>query len=279
MTKPGAGRQKRVLPRYWCFPPGTGPRNVKELSNLGLRVASGTPYSRAVPVRPRNVAPALLLAASACGAGPALPPPAPVMAAAPYRIQVGDQLAVRLYLAPELNEDVTVRPDGRITTTLAQGIPAAGRTPEQVAGTLRAAYLTELKDPRLTVGVKSFAPAHVFVTGEVLAPGEFTSAGAPPSLVAAIARAGGLRPTGDPDRVLIIRRGGDDRPMVFAARYSEAVSGETPGADVPLQPYDIVVVPKTDIARVYLWVNQHIQQFVPVSWGFSYNVNPLLAKH
>jgi hypothetical protein len=35
-------------------------------------------------------------------------------------------------------------------------------------------------------------------------------------------------------------------------------------------------VPRTNVAEVYVWVNQHLQQFMPVSWGFSYNVNPLL---
>jgi len=45
---------------------------------------------------------------------------------------------------------------------------------------------------------------------------------------------------------------------------------------VRLLPYDVVYVPKTGINAAYVWFNQHIQQFVPVSWGFSYNVNPLV---
>ena len=45
-----------------------------------------------------------------------------------------------------------------------------------------------------------------------------------------------------------------------------------------LQAFDIVVVPRTDIAEIYVWVNQHIQQFVPVSWGFSYNVTPVVSN-
>ena len=36
----------------------------------------------------------------------------------PYRIQVGDVLGIRLLLNPDLNEDVVVRPDGHMSTTV-----------------------------------------------------------------------------------------------------------------------------------------------------------------
>ncbi len=215
---------------------------------------------------------------AACGASPDAPAVAPsAPAATAYHVQIGDQLAVRLYLTPELNEDVMVRPDGRITTQLAEAIPAAGCTPEQVAAALRTAYAAELKDPRLTVEVKQAAPQRVYVAGEVVAAGEFTTTGPPLTLLQAVARAGGLRTTGDADRVLIVRRGGDSRPAVIRTRYADAFDGRDASADLALQPFDVVVVPRSDIAEVYVWVNQHIQQFVPVSWGFSYNVSPLVG--
>lgn len=87
-------------------------------------------------------------------------PAAPAVATAPaaYLVQVGDVLGVRLYTAPELNEEITVRPDGRVTTTLAQSVQAAGRTPDEIAGDLRRTYEVELRDPRLTVEVKTASP-------------------------------------------------------------------------------------------------------------------------
>jgi polysaccharide export outer membrane protein len=204
------------------------------------------------------------------------PAPRAAEAPAPYRIQVGDVLGVRLYLAPELDEDVTVRPDGRLTTTLARAVPAAGRLPEEVEADLRAAYATELKDPRLSLEVKSASPARVYVAGEVVAPGEFTAAGPPLTLLQAVARAGGLRTAGDESHVFILRHGQGDHPVVLAADYRAAMTGTDPAADVRLAPFDVVYVPKTGIGQIYVWFNQHVQQFVPVSWGFSYNVNPLV---
>ncbi len=206
-------------------------------------------------------------------------PPAPrAETAPPYRVQVGDVLGLRLYMAPELDEEVTVRPDGRVTTALAQSVPAAGRTPDEVAADLRRIYAHELKDPQLAVEVKSAAPARIYVSGEVVAPGEFTTLGAPLTMVQALSRAGGLRPTGDEAHVFILRRGEGDTPQVLSADYRAAITGRDPGADVRLAPFDIVYVPKTGIARLYVWFNQHVQQFVPVSWGFSYSVNPFINK-
>ena len=37
---------------------------------------------------------------------------------------------------------------------------------------------------------------------------------------------------------------------------------------------DVVYVPRTGIAEVYKYFNQYVQQFVPISWGFSYIVAP-----
>jgi polysaccharide export outer membrane protein len=128
----------------------------------------------------------------------------------------------------------------------------------------------------LTVEVKSFAPARIYVAGEVAAPGEFTAMGPDLTVVQAVARAGGVRLAADTGRVFILRRGPADTPVVLAVDYQRAVTGGDPRADVRLAPYDIVYVPKTDTARVWAWFNQHIQQFVPVTWGFSYNVNPFV---
>ena len=229
----------------------------------------------------RVAAPAFALLLAGCPqVAPDLPVaiPAALQAEPAYRIQAGDVLSVRLYLEPELNEDVTVRPDGRISTTLAQSVPAENRTPDQLAASLRQVYAGELRHPDLTVEVKSFSPARVYVAGEVVAPGEFISTGPALTLVQAVARAGGLRTSGDPDHVFVLRRGDADRPQVFAVDYRAVMQGERASADVRLAPFDVVYVPRTGTSAVYLWFNQHVQQFVPVSWGFSYNVNPIVGR-
>ena len=190
----------------------------------------------------------------------------------PYRIQVGDVLDVRLMLNPELNEEVAVRPDGHISTTVVPDEVAYNRTVPDLTTALRQDYSHDLRNPRVSVVVKSFAPTRIYVGGEVNSPGEFITVGPTLTLSQAIARAGSYKVRGDTHAIFIIRRGPGDVPQFFSTRFSDIVAGKDPLADVRLAPYDVVYVPKTGIAEAYDWFNQYFQQFVPVSWGFSYVV-------
>ena len=135
-------------------------------------------------------------------------------------------------------------------------------------------YSTELHNPRLTVMVKSFAPTRIYVGGEVATPGEFITVGPTLTLSQAIARAGGLKTmTGDEDRIFIIRRGPDDVPQFFSTRFQDVMWGKDAAPDVRLAPFDVVFVPRSGIAEVDRFVNEYLLQFVPVSWGFSYQLN------
>lgn len=220
-------------------------------------------------------------ALAACATVPKLPPAPPVPADTgqsaplpPYRIQVGDVLDVRLLLNPELNEEVTVRPDGRVSTTVIADEIAAGRTVSELAAALRQDYSHDLQHPRITVMVKSFAPTRVYVGGEVNNPGEFITVGPTLTLSQAISRAGGTKLSSDDGKIFIIRRGAGDRPELLSTGWEALRHAQDPAADVRLAPYDVVYVPKTGIAEVYTFYNQYIQQFANPSIGFSYLLNP-----
>ena len=198
--------------------------------------------------------------------GPSAPLP-------PYRIQVGDVLDIRLILNPELNEEVTVRPDGHVSTTVARDVPAAGLTVPELDRELVSDYASTLQNPRVSVVVRSFAPTRVYVAGEVNNPGEFITVGPTLTLSQAIARAGGPKLSSDNGDIFIIRRGADDKPEFLSVRYRAVEHAIDPSADVRLAPYDVVYVPKSGIAEVYKWYNQYVQQFANPSFGFSYIVN------
>ena len=208
---------------------------------------------------------------------PAPPEPAALGPSAPlppYRLQVGDVLDLRLLLNPELNEEVTVRPDGHISTTVAGDVVAAGRTIPELDATLRGDYSHDLQNPRISVVVKSFAPTRIYVGGEVNNPGEFITVGPTLTLSQAIARAGGLKLSSADPSIFIIRRETNDQPEFLSVRYGDVEHAKDPTADVRLAPYDVVYVPKMGIAEVYKFYNQYVQQFINPSFGFSYIVNP-----
>jgi len=249
--------------------------------NFSMRRRTGAAAAWRPAVLPATLALASGVALAGCSPVPTLPPaplePPPSAYVAnlpPYRIQVGDILEVRLMLNPELNEEVSVRPDGHISTTVVPDAVAYGRTPAELATALRGIYAHDLQNPRLSVVVKSFAPTRVYVAGEVNTPGEFVTVGPTLSLSQAMARAGGTKLSSDDTAVFIIRRGPSDKPEFLSTHWKAVRTGNDPAADIRLAPYDVVFVPKSGISEVYTWYNQYIGQFANPSFGFSYLVNP-----
>ncbi len=217
-----------------------------------------------------------LAALSACSEVPPPPPPAvgaaPGSSPEPYRIQAGDVLGVRLLLNPDLNEDVVVRPDGHMSTTVVRDELARGRTVLELTAALTRDYTSILHNPRLNVVLRAFSPTRIYVGGEVAKPGESVTAGLNPTLSQAIVRAGGLKSDAK-DRVFIIRRGPDDVPQFFSARLRDVMRAHDPEADVEVAPYDVVYVPRDGVEEVNRYLNEYLVPLVPVIWGFSYDVS------
>src|SRR5690349_1945290 len=89
----------------------------------------------------------------ACTDVPKLPPgtDAPPLQSS-YIIQPGDTLDVKFVKNPELNEQPTVQPDGRISMLFAPGLEVAGHSTEDARQALTEAYAKELRAPGISVG-------------------------------------------------------------------------------------------------------------------------------
>ena len=198
-------------------------------------------------------------------AGPA--PPAARPDGWQYKIQPGDQLAVKLFYHPSLNEEVTVRPDGRISLQLVGEIAAAGETAEKLTDQLRTRYSRSLESPEVSVIVKTFANERIFVAGEVGRPGEQALVGRT-TVLQAIAQCQGFKESARLTEVLIIRRNPDFTPSVSIVDLQKVVSGKDPSNDVLLVPYDVVFVPRSTIANVNKFVREFITNNLPFDFGF-----------
>ena len=199
----------------------------------------------------------------------------PVPANVVYTIQSGDTLDIKFFYNSELNETVSVRPDGFISLQLVDEVKAAGLEPRQLTRQLTELYSKELKKPVVTVIVKFFEGQRVYVGGEVNQQGLITM---PVGLTAlqAVMQAGGLKVTAQPSETLVIRKGPDRRPVPIKVDLQSLIDGGGNGSDFRLQPEDIVLVPKSPIAKANQFVNQYVEQlllFRGVSFGFSYNIN------
>jgi len=176
---------------------------------------------------------------------------------APYVLQVADQLAVRFYFNTELNDDVVVRPDGMISLQLIGDVQAAGRTPEGLAAAITERYVGELANPKITVIVRSLG-SRVYVGGEVGKQGVVALSGGL-TVFRAIQEAGGFLTTAHRTQVVLIRRGADGQMKGYEVDMRPVLDGKDPSLDVPLQPYDVVFVPRSKIAEVNRFAEQYIK--------------------
>lgn len=90
-----------------------------------------------------------------------------------YLIGPGDSLTIFVWRNPEVSGVFTVRPDGKVTTSLVEDIDVAGRTPTMLAREIEEQLSTYINNPRVTVSVNNFTgplSEQVRVIGEATNP-------------------------------------------------------------------------------------------------------------
>lgn len=189
-----------------------------------------------------------------------------------YRLQVGDEINVTHAATTELDQKVTILPDGRIYLPIVGAVSAADTSPAELSAALTAAYAVELRDPRVTVVPVKVGPQKIYVGGEVRLPGVYDFAGTV-GIVEAIITAGGLRNSANEDEVVVLRRTRDNRAMMRTIDMSALLDGKPQEENLVLRQFDVVYVPRTTAAEIGVWVEQHITNILPFSRGFNYTIN------
>lgn len=230
---------------------------VLALFALALVFASNAPFATAEQT-------------TTTAAQPAKPAVATTLPA--YTIEVGDEFDVKSYYNPELDEHVTVRPDGKIALPIVNELYVAGLTPDQVANELTQRYASEFKQPQVSVILRTFANQKVYVTGQVNKPGLVNIVGTLTALQA-ISVAEGFKDDASETQIIVIRRGPDSRPVAAEVNLKAAIKGEDFSQDVMLKPYDIVFVPRSRIANVNRFVQNFIKNNIPVPFTFAYRLD------
>ncbi|HBA90116.1 MAG TPA: sugar transporter [Geobacter sp.] len=188
-----------------------------------------------------------------------------------YRIQPGDQIDVKFFYNPELNESLTVRSDGRITLQLVNDVLAAGLSPTELTATLTKAYMAELSNPKVAVIVKTPISQKVYVDGEVYRAGLVNLTG-PTTALQSIAQSGGMKDTARPEEVIVLRRV-EGSVQAIRINLKNVMRGRDSTQDIFLIPNDIVYVPKSAIANINVWIDTYVRKNVPLPVGIGYDLN------
>jgi polysaccharide biosynthesis/export protein len=179
-----------------------------------------------------------------------------------YRIRPGDDLDIKFFYTKELNESIKVRPDGFISLQLVDEVQAAGLTPQELDNQLTKRYAEHLKNPVISVIVRSFVGFRAYVGGEVGTPQLIPLEGGITPLQA-IFRAGGVRPTAYLQSVVLIRKGPQGEAITYQLDLSDlSISQGRRDLRIALRPSDVLYVPRSPIANANLFVQQYITDLV-----------------
>ncbi len=187
-----------------------------------------------------------------------------------YVLQRGDELEIKVFNLPELTESLRIRPDGKISLQVLNDVTAAGLTTAELRTLLTNEYAKEYRNPRVAVIVKSFSNQNIYVGGEVGQPGVMPLRGDLTAL-AAILQAGGIKETARTNNIILLRNSGAaGKPQVIKIGLNDILKNSKP--DVRLQPFDVVYVPKSTIAKADQFMRQYVRDLLPISVnaGFSY---------
>jgi polysaccharide export outer membrane protein len=191
----------------------------------------------------------------------------------PYRVAPGDQLTVDFGVTldgkPIRAENLLVRPDGMITLNPVGDIRAAGLTTADLDSVLMQKYVNVYREPRITIDVTKLAGNFVHIFGEVRAPGSYEMM--PNSTVLqAIARAGGANDKAAMNNIILMRRTGPNSLVARRIEANRAINQGLASYDPYLRRFDVIFVPKSAIASVNLWVEQHVTNLLSVPTGYIY---------
>lgn len=176
-------------------------------------------------------------------------------------LRPGDSIDFKFQYWPELDDSQTIRPDGNISLQLIGEIKADGLTSAQLNQKLKELYANKIKDPEITVIVRSLGARAIYVGGEVFTPGEVELKDKMTTLSAVMAAGGFNKTTAEIKNVVIVR-------FINDKYYSTSVNLEEHFQNPQSEPFflaaqDIVYVPRTRIVELNQWVEQNISKMIP----------------
>jgi polysaccharide export outer membrane protein len=182
--------------------------------------------------------------------------------AAGYVLGPDDQLSIRIVQAPELiDKPVRIGLDGNIVLPFAGSVRANGLTIEELRKEIVKRFADIVRDPEVSLSIEDYRSQPVSVLGAVTTPGVHQIRGRK-TLIEALSLAGGLRQDSG-NMVTIIRRidygrigiRGETEDLETGFRTAHVdvgalMEGRNPEDNVPIQPDDVITVPRARMLYV-----------------------------
>jgi polysaccharide biosynthesis/export protein len=166
-----------------------------------------------------------------------------------YRITPADVLELRFPFVPELDQTLSVQPDGHVTLREVGDLRVQGRTLPELRTAISEAYTPLVRDPQFTLVLKEFEKPYFVAAGQVTRPGRYELRGAT-TLTQALAFAGGPNNLAKVSEVVIFRHLTDETVSVRQVNVKEMYAKRNLHEDPILRPGDTIYIPKSKLGKL-----------------------------
>jgi len=160
-----------------------------------------------------------------------------------YRLGPEDVISVVVFNQDRYSRTgITIPPSGRVALALIPGgVFVNGKTVEEVADIIKKKYDEYIIDPQVTVSLDKAASYRYSIVGDVGQPG-IRLMNHRMTVTEAIAEAGGVLPTGDRSKIIVLRRQNTGMLAQIPVNVSAIYKGKVPDSTY-LVPGDQIIVP------------------------------------
>lgn len=167
-----------------------------------------------------------------------------------YHLHTGDTLLLEYRLSPELNQTVTVGPDGYVDLNVAGPAKLEGLTLTEAHDLIVRLASARLNSPELNIELKDFQRPYVVVAGQVMNPTRIEMR-EDMTAMQAVMLAGGFRDSAKESRIVLYRRlnSKSDMAEVHVLNLHKIHKTAQLEQDMALQPGDVLYVPENNVTQ------------------------------
>jgi polysaccharide export outer membrane protein len=180
-----------------------------------------------------------------------------------YKLRVGDSIQLDFRLSPELNQAVTIDPDGTVSLLVIGRVQIAGLSLQEARQLILSKESTHLVRPEINIQVTNFQRYYVVVAGEVFLPQKIEMREDMTALQA-ILQSGGIKISGRETQVLLYRKVNAEFAEVYKLNLRIKNKAQL-DHDMKLMPGDLILVPRNRV--------ESVSRYVRIA-GLSYNFTP-----
>ncbi len=163
-----------------------------------------------------------------------------------YRIGADDRVQVTVWRNPELSITAPVRPDGKISVPLIGDVEAGGRTPGEVAESIKRLLAVYIREPSVAVIITELR-SHEYLS-RVRVTGAVRTARSVPyrqgmTVLDVVLEAGGVNDFASPNRTKLYRKF-KDKTEVFEIELGDILNKGRLETNLFLRPGDVITVPE-----------------------------------